>query len=486
MRKIFLVLILSLPVLYYIITILSWERKKKIPITGDEPHYLMISESILKDWDFDLKNNYEEDKVVKKIIGPVDLENHTIEKNGKYYSIHSIGTSCIVWIGYSIYGIVGARMSLALLAGILPFLFYQLGKMFQFTGTEAAAIAVLYSISLPFPLAAGQIFPDLPTGVLFILVFTILLRIDPKTFRDPLSPNTPPEVFKKNFTSKFKYIFENQNILMFLCGLTIGSLIWLHVKNLPIIMLILFWTLTDKKLNLKSKGILLGTSLFFILSFLICNFIWFQSFFGPYGKTNSPPTFELNFSHWVTVFLGLFMDRNQGLFFQNPMIWFQGIVGFLLLIRDTNSRRIGVLLLLVLVLQLGLNAGHPCSYGCLSLPGRFQWSTAALFFLPVLCGWKVFSSFSKRMIWKVYVIYQIWIGKYWFDHTASLYHLMEPNPHKRSGFFSKGILTYLPSWTDPNLSWRDLLNWIWIGIFLLPILILSYFWLWNNRKSPKV
>lgn len=311
MRKIFLILILSLPVLYYIITVLSWEKKKKIPITGDEPHYLMISESILKDWDFDLKNNYEEDRVTKKIIGPVDVENHTIEKNGKYYSIHSIGTSCIVSIGYTIYGIVGARISLALLAGILPFLFYQLGKTFQFVGMEAAGIAVLYSISLPFPLAAGQIFPDLPTGVLLILAFTILLRIDSKTYRDILSPNIfspTPEVLKK--------IFKNQNILIFICGITIGSLIWFHVKNLPIITFILFWILIDKKLNLKSKGILLGTSLFFILSFLICNLIWFQSIFGPYGEKNSPPTFDLNFSHWITVFLGLFMDRNQGLFFK--------------------------------------------------------------------------------------------------------------------------------------------------------------------------
>lgn len=179
----------------------------------------MISESILKDWDFDLKNNYEEDKVVKKIIGPVDLENHTIEKNGKYYSIHSIGTSCIVWIGYSIYGIVGARISLALLAGVLPFLFYQLGKMFQFTGTEAAAIAVLYSISLPFPLAAGQIFPDLPTGVLFILVFTILLRIDPKTYRDPLSPNTPLEVFKKTSLLSLNIYLKIKIFLYFYVGL---------------------------------------------------------------------------------------------------------------------------------------------------------------------------------------------------------------------------------------------------------------------------
>lgn len=132
MRKIILFFLLCLPVLYYIGTVLSWEKKKRIRPTGDEPHYLMISESIRKDGDFDLKNNYEEDRNTKKIIGPVDVENHTTPKDGKLYSIHSIGTSCLTLIGYSIFGITGARISLALLAGIIPFYFISWVKSFIF------------------------------------------------------------------------------------------------------------------------------------------------------------------------------------------------------------------------------------------------------------------------------------------------------------------------------------------------------------------
>ncbi|WP_061249944.1 hypothetical protein [Leptospira alstonii] len=465
MRKILLVFILCLPVLYYVGTVLSWEKKKKIPITGDEPHYLMIAESIRKDGDFDLKNNYEEDRFTKKIIGPVDVENHTIVKNGKYYSIHSVGTSYITLIGYSFFGITGARISLALLAGLLPFLFYQLGKIFRLSSKEAALTAVFYSISLPFPMAAGQIFPDLPTGVLLTAVFTIL------------------------FTLEKKLSFRNQNILFFVCGTAIGCLIWLHAKNLSIVIPILFAIMIKKEWNLQSKAVLVGISILSILCFLICNFFWFESILGPYGRINSPPTLDFNFSHWITVFLGLFMDRNQGLFFQNPMIWIPGTVGFLFLIHEKNLKRIGILLLFVLILQLGLNAGHPCSYGCLSLPGRFQWGSASLFFFPFLAGWKMLGSLFKKLTWKIlflYVAYQIWIGKYWFDHTGSLYHVMEPNPQKRPGFFPEKILPYLPSWTDPDLSWNVLVNWIWIGIFFLPILTLSYLWIRNIRKAKPV
>lgn len=267
----------------------------------------MISESIRKDGDFNLKNNYEEDRNTKKIIGHVDVENHTVSKDGKLYSIHSIGTSCLVLIGYSIFGITGARINLALLAGIIPFLFYQLGKIFHLSSEEATLIAVFYSVSLPFPMVAGQIFPDLPTGILLIFVFTILLM------------------------SETKINFKNNHILYFACAVGCGCLAWLHTKNLPSVMLILFWVLCKKEVDLKSKCIFLGTILVFVFFFLVCNFFWFGSILGPYGEKNSPPTFDLNFFHWITIFWGLFMDRNQGLFFQNPMIWIPGILGIFFL-----------------------------------------------------------------------------------------------------------------------------------------------------------
>ncbi|WP_016756781.1 ArnT family glycosyltransferase [Leptospira santarosai] len=465
MRKMPLFFLLCLPVLYYVGTVLSWEKKKRIPITGDEPHYLMISESIRKDGDFDLKNNYEEDRNTKKIIGPVDVENHTISKNGKLYSIHSIGTSFLALIGYSIFGITGARVALALLAGMIPFLFYRLGKVFGLSPKESAIVAVFYSVSLPFPMAAGQIFPDLPTGILLTSVLSILFFLETKKS------------------------FKNRNILFFASGVACGCLAWLHAKNLPVVTLLLFWVLSKKETDSKSKWIFLGTALVFLFFFSVCNFLWFGSIVGPYGENNSPPTFELNFFHWITVFSGLFMDRNQGLFFQNPMIWIFGILGVFALIQDRNFKRIGILVLCVLIVQLGLNAGHPCSYGCLSLPGRFQWSAAVLFFLPVLAGWKGLSSLSKKAVWEVFilcVVYQIWIGKYWFDYTGSLYHVMESDPRKRPGFFPEKILSYLPSWTDPDLSWKVLINWIWIGVFVLSILSLSYLWIRNNRKDKAV
>ncbi|TGL77213.1 hypothetical protein EHQ83_06290 [Leptospira yasudae] len=468
MRKLALILMLCLPALYYVGTVLSWEKKKKLPITGDEPHYLMISESLAVDGDLDLKNNYEQDAVSKKIIGPVDMENHTVivqknDANKQFYSIHSIGTSVLSVIGYKVSGILGAKIMLALFTGILPFLFYPMGRILQLSPFQSAAVSILYSVSLPFPMAAGQIFPDLPSGILLASAIPFLL------------------LFETNHS------FKNRYILLFAYSTVIGASLWIHLKNLPVAILILTWPLLSKKeWNLKSKTIFLTPALVSSISLVLYNILFFGSYVGPYARAgrNFHKTFDPDVSHWITVFSGLWMDRNQGLFFQNPLIWIPGLFGCFFLMKDQTLRKIGILLTLVIILQLGINAGHPCSYGCLSLPGRFQWSSAPLFFLPFLAGWKIFNGAYRKISWGILFIcvaYQIWIGKIWFDHTASLYHTMEPDPTKRPGFLPDSILPYLPSWTDINESWKSPINWAWILIFLSPIPI-YFLWIRNNPK----
>ncbi len=60
---------------------------------GDEPHYLLIAESLLKDGDVDLKNQFEQ-RAFSKFTG-ADLEPHTAPRSprGKLYAIHTPGLS---------------------------------------------------------------------------------------------------------------------------------------------------------------------------------------------------------------------------------------------------------------------------------------------------------------------------------------------------------------------------------------------------------
>ncbi|TGK33355.1 hypothetical protein EHQ12_11245 [Leptospira gomenensis] len=459
-------LFLFLPAIYYVGAVLSWDKKKKLPITGDEPHYIMISESLFADRDFDLANNYREDEVSKRIIGPVDVERHTIAKGEKRFSIHSAGTAFLVWIGYAFSGIKGARIALALFAGLLPFIFYGIARIWEISKVESTLLSLAYSAALPFPLAAGQIFPDLPSGIVISAIALFAFAIE-----------------ERNNISKKK------NILFFVCGFSAGFLVWLHVKNAPISIVILIWITSLKRTETGSKRVLwTGAAVpFFLL--LISNLLWFGNGLGPYSETDGsdvPPTVSFDLAHWVTVFAGLWTDRNQGIWFQNPLVWIFGSIGWIRILKNRKFRRMGVLFSLIVLLQLNLNAAHPCSYGCLSLPGRFQWSSAPLLFTIVACGWAGIRPRSAKIAFSLLVIsvaYQFWIGKYWFDHVASLYHTMQPDPSLRPGFFPEAILSYLPSWTDTEESWKSGLNWIWLSFFVSVPFLAEFLFTRNGNQN---
>lgn len=46
-----------------------WTAADRLRTTGDEPHYLIIAASVLRDGDLDVTNNYEEDARTAEIYG---------------------------------------------------------------------------------------------------------------------------------------------------------------------------------------------------------------------------------------------------------------------------------------------------------------------------------------------------------------------------------------------------------------------------------
>ena len=48
-----------------------WSTTDRISLTGDEPHYLILTASLLRDGDFDIGNNYAEDAQTGEIYGPI-------------------------------------------------------------------------------------------------------------------------------------------------------------------------------------------------------------------------------------------------------------------------------------------------------------------------------------------------------------------------------------------------------------------------------
>ena len=66
----------------------------KVSVSGDEPHYLMITQSLLYDGDLDLQNNF--DRKEYQAYYPGTLRNVDLQRRGargEAYSIHAPGTA---------------------------------------------------------------------------------------------------------------------------------------------------------------------------------------------------------------------------------------------------------------------------------------------------------------------------------------------------------------------------------------------------------
>src|SRR5688572_8083471 len=96
-------LILILPVLLYVVVTLFWHSRHFYGITGDEPHYLLISDSLVRDHDLLVENNYLIDTPVRQasqldLSAPIHVGPHVAYG----FSRHNIGLPLILAIQYGL------------------------------------------------------------------------------------------------------------------------------------------------------------------------------------------------------------------------------------------------------------------------------------------------------------------------------------------------------------------------------------------------
>jgi len=126
---------------------------------GDEPHYLLIAESLLQDGDVDLKNQFEDRAFSKFTVA--NLEPHTAPRSpkGHLYAIHTPGLAALIAPGYAMGGFTGARATVSgLLALSVGLLFVAARTVFG--GPTAAFVALLATFASPLPVYANSLYPD--------------------------------------------------------------------------------------------------------------------------------------------------------------------------------------------------------------------------------------------------------------------------------------------------------------------------------------
>jgi hypothetical protein len=146
----------------------GWQLSAFLP-AGDEPHYLVIADSLRYDGDLKIENNHRARQYLEYF--PVEMKPDYLRRgvDGQIYSIHAPGLSALVLPAYALFGYGGAVAFLALLSAAASALAWRL--CFELTRHAGAAWFGWAVAALPVPVLfhASSIYPD---GAGAILVLT--------------------------------------------------------------------------------------------------------------------------------------------------------------------------------------------------------------------------------------------------------------------------------------------------------------------------
>lgn len=161
----------------------AWSVSPHLP-AGDEPHYLVITQSLLRDHDFAVENNYLQGDYREFYGG--DLEPHYLRRgqDGAIYSIHAPGLPTLVAPAFALLGYPGVIVFLSLVSAAATALTWT--AVWRVTRDAAASWFGWSAVALsaPFFFQAFTMYPDAPGGVLLMVaVLALATDEEPSTAR---------------------------------------------------------------------------------------------------------------------------------------------------------------------------------------------------------------------------------------------------------------------------------------------------------------
>ena len=259
------------------------------PFTGDEPHYLLLTSSLLQDFDTNLANNFKNQDYLAFYPGKLRPHTYPGRKKDSAYSRHSPGLAFLLLPGLALGRKISAPISspekkrkilvwfspipMTVRSALVVSLFFLLAHLIYQQKKWLFIGALFWGLSPPFIFYSHLLYPEIPAALLLLIPFWLL--------------------GKKKFSSP-----NWQEILISSCCFSL--LPWLGVKYIPLA-------------GLKDPALLYHQNLSFpfsqegtfshILQELSNSLINFTSFF-PY--LSNPQFFQLlPLVIWLLIWLGI-------------------------------------------------------------------------------------------------------------------------------------------------------------------------------------
>ena len=153
------------------------------PTASDEPHYLLIMQSLLYDGDLDLRNDYEGDRY--RVFYPDRLPDmHGIEIGDAVYPIRDLGLPLLGTLPFALAGRDGVLALMCLVGAALVLQLHLLLRDLRFTPRVAFLAAAAAGLTHPLLTYTTQIYPELIAALVLVSAARVLRHGDALRARD--------------------------------------------------------------------------------------------------------------------------------------------------------------------------------------------------------------------------------------------------------------------------------------------------------------
>jgi hypothetical protein len=147
---------------------------ERLQAAGDEPHYLLMAQSLWNEGDLDLADNYARGDYLEYNPGPLRPHYGAPRADGRPFPVHSPGLPLLLAPVYALAGRQGCILVLALLAAALTVEVWRVAE--ALTGDpEAALVGWSAAFGAPIAFFSFHIYTEIPSALALLLALRLLL-----------------------------------------------------------------------------------------------------------------------------------------------------------------------------------------------------------------------------------------------------------------------------------------------------------------------
>jgi hypothetical protein len=399
-------------------TMIVWAARGVYSVTGDEPHYLVMADGLLRFGSLELTRPYAEEFATGAIL-PTGLAPqgssivspfaHVLSGPSGLFSWHGPGISFIVALPFLLTGVVGAKLVMTGLGAFVIVVAWRISRLIIEEPMPRFAAVLVVACGYPLIPGSTQIYPDLVAGLLALSGVYFLL-----------SPRLP----------RCHWTLAGY-------GFIIAYLPWLGTKYAVTSVVLLgsmAWVTRRGGGSLSRVAALLGPAVVGGLLLAVFNI-------HAFGRISGPPAQGALEVSWTSFMVlgGLVFDQSQGFLMENPMLWV-GLFGMGAFV--IRYRWVSLVWAVVFASVWVPSAMHTGWYGLGSFVGRYSWALAVLWIVPALIGMSVISTRWRRAFWTIVSLGVVVNAGFWAWTTFF-------------GGAAPGVSLGVDLYTQPTWTWLE-------------------------------